>query len=155
MLTLLRTIMALDPYIRPGTVWNDTDGAIINAHGAGIVGPHRGRWFWYGSRRCVNCSGTQQDGGIALYSSSDLYSWQFESIVVPVFNCSDDAVIIGKGDYPAPSCKNGNGLDLERPKVVRCGGPSSSGKFVMWVRGTGYGNSPQLLAGNHYNETLQ
>ena len=37
------------------------------------------------------------------------------------------------------SC-NVAGLDLERPKVVQCGG-----KFVMWVRGTGYGNSPQLL----------
>ena len=28
--------------------------------------------------------------------------------------------------------------------MVQCGGPG--GKFVMWVRGTGHGNTPQLLA---------
>ena len=100
------------------------------------------------------------DGGIALYSSADLYSWKYESVVLPVFNCTrnntgtsdvDDtfATTITDGrlnqSYPPPSCANGNGLDLERPKVVQCGGENSGGKFVMWVRGTGYGNSPQLL----------
>ena len=29
--------------------------------------------------------------------------------------------------------------------MVQCGGPGNGGKFVMWVRGTGYGNTPQLL----------
>ena len=65
------------------------------------------------------------DGGIAVYSSSDLYSWHFENVVVPVFNCSGNSANSAKRDatdaYPPPSCKNGNGLDLERPKVVRCG----------------------------------
>ena len=98
--------------------------------------------------------------GIALYSSSDLYSWKYESLVLPVFNCTSPHALnstkptavgtragVGKdaSDYPPPSCKNGNGLDLERPKVVQCGGPGNGGKFVMWVRGTGYGNTPQLL----------
>lgn len=97
------------------------------------------------------------------------YAWTFESVVMPVFNCSDnntgaapfftaaeaeaeeagttssDSVKSREGTYPPPSCKNGNGLDLERPKVVQCGGPGNGGQFVMWVRGTGYGNSPQLL----------
>ena len=88
------------------------------------------------------------DGGIALYSSSDLYAWKYESVVLRVFNCSDNNTDIAApstvGNYPAPSCTNGNGLDLERPKVVQCGGAKSGGKFVMWVRGTGYGNTPQL-----------
>ena len=60
--------------------------------------------------------------------------------MVPVFNCTTPNTV-ASGAYPTPNCSNGNGLDLERPKVVRCGG-----KFVMWVRGTGYGNTPQLLA---------
>jgi len=95
------------------------------------------------------------DGGIALYSSTDLYSWTFEGVVVNVFNCTSNTTRAAarsggagggyQGGYPPPSCNNGNGLDLERPKVVQCGGPGSGGKFVMWVRGTGYGNSPQLL----------
>ena len=158
--------------IRPGVPWNDTDGNLIDAHGAGLL-LHAGRYYWYGSRRTLNATGTQNDGGIALYSSADLYSWRFESLVLPVFNCSsphrrasgvggsagsgaahpaagravrDEDRRAWAADYPPPSCKNANGLDLERPKVVQCGGPGSGGKFVMWVRGTGYGNSPQLLA---------
>jgi hypothetical protein len=128
--------------LRPGVPWFDTQGGVINAHGGGML-EHGGRWYWYGSRRCVNCSGTQMDGGISLYSSADLYAWQFEGIVVHVFNCTSDrrSRAVGATGYPPPSCQHGNGLDLERPKVVRCGG-----KFVMWVRGTGYGNTPQLVA---------
>lgn len=47
-------------------------------------------------------------------------------------------------DYSArnTASRTGNGLDLERPKVVKC---ASTGKYVMWVRGTGYGNTPQLV----------
>lgn len=83
------------------------------------------KYYWYGSRR----NGYQccHDGGINVYSSQDLYSWTFESTVVHAFNGS----------------ATGNGLDLERPKVIKCTG---TGKYVMWVRGTGEGNTPQLLA---------
>ena len=35
-----------------------------------------------------------------------------------------------------------NGLDLERPKTIKC---AATGEYVMWVRGTGDGNTPQLL----------
>jgi len=132
--------------IRSGEPWRDTRGEVIDAHGAGLL-EHGGKYWWYGSRRTINATGTQMDGGIALYSSTDLYSWTFESVVVNVFNCSSNNTGAGSAAgwaYPPPSCSHGNGLDLERPKVVQCGGPG--GKFVMWVRGTGYGNSPQLAA---------
>ena len=139
--------------IRSGEPWTDVDGNVIDAHGAGML-LHEGTYYWYGSRRTANASGTQMDGGIALYSSSDLYSWRFESVVLQPFNCTSNDTHSSSSSssastsmsYPPPSCANGNGLDLERPKVVQCGGPGSGGKFVMWVRGTGYGNSPQLLA---------
>eukprot|EP01052_Picozoa_sp_SAG31_P032810 SAG31_NODE_3636_length_4035_cov_2.230691_4_plen_246_part_00 len=136
--------------IKSGHNWTDTDGNLIDAHGAGLL-LAEGRYFWYGSRRTLNATGTQNNGGIALYSSADLCSWTFESLVLPVFNCSRNSSAATtaapkqqSAAYPPPSCANGNGLDLERPKVVQCGGPG--GKYVMWVRGTGYGNSPQLLA---------
>ena len=100
--------------IRPGVPWFDTDGNLLDAHGAGIL-EHEGRFYWYGSRRTVNATGTQMDGGIALYSSTDLYSWKFESLVVAVFNCSSpstkqllsqDAQQSNLGAaYPPPSCK--------------------------------------------------
>ena len=135
---------------RSGEPWRDTDGNVIDAHGAGLL-LHDSTYYWYGSRRTANASGTQMDGGIALYSSTDLYEWRFESVVLHVFNCTSNDTTSRRGGgggsgYPPPSCANGNGLDLERPKVVQCGGPGSGGKFVMWVRGTGFGNSPQLLA---------
>jgi hypothetical protein len=142
------------PSIRPGQVWRDSDGDAINAHGAGML-LHNGTYYWYGSRRTVNASGTQMDGGIALYTSRDLYTWDNKGLVLQPFNCTSNssrssssvwgkaAPNLGAKSYPPPSCTHGNGLDLERPKVVQCGG--SGGKFVMWVRGTGYGNSPQLL----------
>jgi hypothetical protein len=112
---------------RSGEPWHDTAGAEIDAHGGGML-LDRGRYYWYGSkRRGHNGSACCDDGGINLYSSADLYSWDFEATVVPAFNGSS---------------ATGNGLDLERPKVVRCAG---TGKYVMWVRGTGSGNTPQLL----------
>ena len=66
--------------IRPGVPWLDDAGNVIDAHGAGLL-EHNDTYYWYGSRRTVNASGTQMDGGIALYSSTDLYSWHFESVV--------------------------------------------------------------------------
>jgi hypothetical protein len=132
---------------KSGVPWYDTSGTVIDAHGAGLLGPINGMYYWYGSRRIVNASGTQMDDGIALYSSADLYAWKYESIVLKPFNCTSNdttsAVKPNAKDYPPPSCLHGNGLDLERPKVIQCGGPG--GKFIMWVRGTGYGNTPQLL----------
>lgn len=145
MYILLVAVAASTNSFRSGQPWYDTDGSVIDAHGAGLL-EHKGKYYWYGSRRTANATGTQMNGGISLYSSTDLYNWQFESVLIRPFNCTSPgytAKAASWGAYPAPSCKNGNGLDLERPKVVQCGGPG--GKFVMWVRGTGYGNTPQLL----------
>ena len=146
LLVLIISAAAGTRSIRSGQPWFDTEGNVIDAHGAGLL-EHDGIYYWYGSRRTMNATGTQMDGGISLYSSTDLYNWKFESVLIHPFNCTSpaeaSAPAASLGDYPAPACKNGNGLDLERPKVVQCGGPG--GKFVMWVRGTGYGNTPQLL----------
>ncbi|EOD25354.1 hypothetical protein EMIHUDRAFT_237776 [Emiliania huxleyi CCMP1516] len=76
---------ATGPSIRPGAQWLDTAGTPIDAHGAGLMLDTDGRIWWYGSQRqghpCKlwNC----RDGGINAYSSSDLYAWRFEGLVVP------------------------------------------------------------------------
>ena len=99
----------------------------MDAHGGGFLF-HEESYYWYGSKRnghpCIG--GTCHDAGINLYSSRDLYSWTLESLVVATNNHST----------------TGNGLDLERPKVIQC---TKTQQFVMWVRGTGKGNTPQLL----------
>ena len=111
----------------PGATWYDTNGDVVDAHGGGFL--HDGpTYYWYGSQRQGHaCKPGCQDGGINLYSSSDLYTWHYRGLVVKAFNGS----------------AAGNGLDLERPKVVRC---TATRQYVMWVRGTGHGNTPQLLA---------
>lgn len=114
---------------RPGEPWLDTEGHVIDAHGGGmledVLEDGTSKFFWYGSKR--NHFKCCHDGGVNLYSSTDLYEWSFEGTILRAFNGST----------------TGNGLDLERPKVIRC---AATGKYVMWVRGTGEGNTPQLLA---------
>ena len=111
----------------PGQTWLDVAGAPIDAHGAGLL-HEQDTYYWYGSKRNGHpCTGaTCQDAGINLYSSKDLYAWSFVGTVVNATNVS----------------ATGNGLDLERPKVIRC---AKTKEYVMWVRGTGRGNDPQLL----------
>ena len=111
---------------RSGEPWLDTDGNVIDAHGAGML-IDGDTFYWYGSQRNgYNCTPSCEDGGINVYSSKNLYDWTYEAKVLRAFNGS----------------ATGNGLDLERPKVVRC---TSTKQYVMWVRGTGFGNTPQLL----------
>ncbi len=108
---------------RSGEPWLDTSGRVIDAHGGGFL-LDDGVYYWYGSAR--NGHRCCHDGGVNLYSSTDLYRWSFRSRVLRTFNGS----------------ATGNGLDLERPKVIKC---PATGAYVMWVRGTGEGNTPQLL----------
>lgn len=105
-LALLVVLLVCQASIKPGVPWYDTNGNLLDAHGAGLL-QHDGKYYWYGSRRTLDALGTQDDGGIALYSSSDLYSWDFESVVVPVFNCTspNSGSGVSSGDYPAPNCR--------------------------------------------------
>ena len=118
LVTALATASALESF-RSGEVWYDTSGNVIDAHGGGFLLFNR-TYYWYGSKRAGHpCEGaTCDDGGINLYSSKDLYNWIFESTVVKASNVSE----------------SGNGLDLERPKMIHC---AQTGKFVLWIRGTG------------------
>ena len=53
---------------RPGEIWRDTEGQVINAHGGGFY-VENGVYYWFGEVK-------GQDGlaraGISLYSSTDL-----------------------------------------------------------------------------------
>ena len=85
--------------IRSGEVWYDTAGRPINAHGGGML-LHESVYYWYGSVRSADAPGEQMNGGISLYSSRDLYRWDYHGIVLPVYNFSGS--------------DTGTGLDLER-----------------------------------------
>lgn len=111
---------------RPGEVWNDTDGKPINAHGFGVLF-HEGVYYWYGELKegrtylpMVNKAwgGTRVvAGGVACYSSQNLYDWKNEGIALPS-NAKDPTHDL--------ACEN----VIERPKVIY---NARTKKFVMWL----------------------
>jgi hypothetical protein len=112
--------------IVPGAIWNDTDGHPINAHGGGMLF-YNGVYYWYGEFKqgktyLPDCNkswgGTRVDViGISCYSSTNLYDWQNEGIVLP-------AVTNDPNHDLNPS------RALERPKVIY---NVNTKKFVMWM----------------------
>jgi hypothetical protein len=108
---------------KPGQVWLDTDGQAIQAHGGGILA-HDGVYYWYGENKAA--PNVRKDGGgtlarvdvigISCYSSTDLYNWKNEGVVLGAVN--------EPGHDLHPS-----GV-LERPKVLY---NHSTGQFVLWA----------------------
>ncbi len=111
---------------RPGQIWNDTSGKPINAHGGGVLFID-GVYYWYGEFKegrtylsQVNKSwgGTRViAGGVACYSSTNLYDWKNEGLVLP--SVAEDP------DHDL-ACEN----VIERPKVIY---NARTKKFVMWL----------------------
>jgi hypothetical protein len=114
------------PGFVPGEVWLDTAGQPINAHGGGIL-CFQGVYYWYGEFKTgrtflpdfnKSWGGTRVDTvGVSCYSSTNLYDWKNEGIVLPaVTNDPGSDLYTGKV--------------LERPKVVYNG---NTKQFVMWM----------------------
>lgn len=114
------------PEFAPGEVWLDTDGRAINAHGGGIL-YFQGVYYWYGEFKTgrtflpdfnKSWGGTRVDTvGVSCYSSTNLYDWKNEGIVLPaVTNDPESDLYTGKV--------------LERPKVVY---NQRTKQFVMWM----------------------
>lgn len=101
-------------FFMPGEKWNDTDGVHINAHGGGIVF-NKGIYYWYGEYKTSGKAGNTTLFGVNCYSSTDLYHWKNEGIVLKV---EDD-----------PNSEITKGCVIERPKVVF---NKKTEKYVMW-----------------------
>lgn len=112
--------------IRPGSIFLDTDGNPINAHGGGFLF-HNNIYYWYGEiknghtylpKANAPWFGTRVDlVGISCYSSQDLIDWKYLGNVLPAVtdDTSHDLYVTAVA---------------ERPKVVY---NSLSNKFVMWL----------------------
>jgi hypothetical protein len=110
--------------IKPGTIWPDTEGKHINAHGGGIL-YYNNRYYWFGEFRLPRSEKDKSRYGVSCYSSKDLLNWKNEGLALRV---SDDTASLLK-----PGCV------IERPKVIY---NKKTGKFVMWfhheLKGQGY-----------------
>jgi Glycosyl hydrolases family 43 len=109
----------------PGSVWKDTQGNSINAHGGGMLF-HQGTYYWFGEIKkgktwlvpgqgweCYRANAE----GISCYSSKNLIDWEYEGISLTP-NTKDSTHDLHTSKV------------LERPKVVY---NEKTKKFVMWL----------------------
>ena len=95
---LLSLTARVDSAIRPGEVWLDDRGQLIQAHGGGMLrfGP---TFYWFGEDRTP--TNDRQKRFVSCYASEDLVHWRFRHSVLQL---ADPAGL-------------GEGWVLERPKV--------------------------------------
>jgi beta-xylosidase len=113
-----------EKFITPMKVWNDTDGVMINAHGAGALF-HDGIYYIFGEHKIEGKAGNVAHVGVRCYSSKNLYNWTNEGVALSVV---DDTT-----SFLQKECI------IERPKVIY---NKKTKKFVMWfhheLKGLGY-----------------
>jgi beta-xylosidase len=109
----------------PNDKWLDTDGHIINAHGAGVM-YHNGTYYLFGEikkgKTWLVPKQSWEDyrvpaGGISCYSSKDLKRWKYDGVALAPL----------KGQ---PENDLDTGRVIERPKVIY---NSKTKQFVMWM----------------------
>ncbi|MBE8518618.1 RICIN domain-containing protein [Amycolatopsis sp. H6(2020)] len=91
-----------------GSQFTDTSGALVHAHGGGLlkVGAY---YYWFGENR--NADDTFR--AVSAYRSTDLKTWEFRGDVLT----QSSAAELGRAK-------------IERPKVLY---NSSTGQYVMWM----------------------
>jgi hypothetical protein len=111
-----------------GPQWHDTDGNPINCHGGGFLFYNK-TYYWFGEFKTNHRSGHI---GVSCYSSTDLYNWKNNGVVLSTTPDGGDIV---------------DGCVIERPKVIY---NKQTHKFVMWfhleLRGQGYGAARAAVA---------
>ena len=125
LLALVSTSYGQDQKVfTPGSIWKDSDGIPINAHGLGAL-YHNGLYYIFGQHMIEGRAGNAAHVGVSCYSSENLYNWKNEGIAL--------SVIKDTSNWLQPGCA------IERPKVIY---NKTTGKFVMWfhheLKGRGY-----------------
>jgi hypothetical protein len=109
--------------IRPGEVWRDTSGQRIQAHGGSIL-VLDDRFYWYGENKERTTPNGRPGGddiwhwGIRCYSSTDLYNWTDEGIIIPP-HVDDRASPL----HPTQG--------VDRPHIIV---DPDSGRLVCWIK---------------------
>ena len=116
--------------------WLDDRGDLINAHDGGILFAE-GKYHWYGmALRPLPVSNGLDGGqkttvGVVMYSSSDLYNWSYEGVVLA---CSTD-----------PANPLHGPMRFERPKIIY---NKVTKQYVMWFHYVGYPGNHGTVVGS-------
>lgn len=94
--------------ITNATQFTDTTGAVVHAHGGGMlkVGSY---YYWFGENR--NADNTFR--AVSVYRSTDLRTWEFRRNALTQSSAAELA-----------------SANIERPKVIH---NAATGKYVMWM----------------------
>ncbi|NUT49390.1 MAG: family 43 glycosylhydrolase [Saccharothrix sp.] len=119
--------------IRPGRVWSDTGGNRIQAHGGSILHLD-GTFYWYGENKERTKPGSGiWHWGVRCYSSTDLYNWADEGLIIPP--TPDDA------DSPLHPARF-----VDRPHIIH---DERTGTFVCWLKIMGDVQTATVLVSDH------
>ncbi|HUC92840.1 MAG TPA: family 43 glycosylhydrolase [Paenibacillus sp.] len=125
---------------KPGQVWRDTNGAVIQAHGGGILFDEQTKqYYWYGEDKT---NGYLPARGVRVYSSTDLYNWEDRGLALTAIESMDQfdtdplisALYAGRTDRADIFNDIGTQRILERPKVIY---NEKTKKYVMWLHTDG------------------
>lgn len=131
MLTAIMALAQKDEWvtIKNGELWMDTDGNMVQAHGAGflLVGD---TWYMIGEDR-----GNSWNPDVNMYSSKDLQHWKFEAKIIENGVTAEE---LGRGRF------------IERPKLLY---NKKTKQYVVWCHweGRNYGASE---AGIFYSDNI-
>lgn len=112
---------------KPDSIWYDTKGDTLNAHGGNVLYDH-GAYYWFGEKR-----GKGASQGVTVYSSKDLYAWKYEGLAL--------------APVDSAGCDIETGCLMERPKVIY---NKKTKQYVMWfhleLKGKGYAAARAAVA---------
>lgn len=114
--------MSMYTCIRPGKYWYDANGSLIQAHGGSLMKVD-GKYYWYGeNKQGVTGRATGEDcpiwhSGVRLYSSSDLYNWQDEGVI-----------LVASGDPETPFHPRNI---MDRPHILY---NERDQRYVLWAK---------------------
>lgn len=126
----------------PNTLWTDSSGNAIDAHGAGIIYDElTHKYYWYGEHHV----GTWPGSSVRVYSSTDLLNWVDEGDALTMIPSMDSftndplisSIYAGRTDTAAIFESMRVGRIVERPKVIY---NDTTKKYVMWMHMEGYTN---------------
>jgi hypothetical protein len=104
--------------ITPGQPWLDTNGNRIHAHGGSVLEVD-GTFYWYGENKERSAPGSGiWHWGVRCYSSTDLYNWTDEGLIIPPDEHDPDSPL-----HPAQLA--------DRPHIVF---NRETGTYVCWIK---------------------